>query len=38
MYFDLITFFLKRKDKKSAEFLQQSWKEIETQYAELPCA
>jgi hypothetical protein len=38
LFFDLIIFFLKRKDKKSVDQLQQGWKETEAQYTEIsPC-
>lgn len=35
LYFDLIICLLKKKDTKSVEFLQNSWKEIEIQYADV---
>ena len=32
LYFDLIVHFLKRKDLKSVEDMQQGWREIEELY------
>ena len=36
LYFDMIKHFLKKLDLKTAEQLEQSWKEVETEFAEIP--
>ena len=35
LYWDMIVHFLKKGDKKTVDQLQQSWKEVETEFAEI---